>query len=39
MDAQHDVQKSDLKIGLSGLGIALVWLFIVVAFSYWVAVR
>lgn len=39
MDAQHDVQKSDLKVGISGLGIALVWLFTVAAFSYWLAIR
>jgi hypothetical protein len=39
MDAHHDVQKSDLKVGLTGLGIALVWLFLVAAFCYWLAVR
>ena len=32
MDAHHDGQKSDLKIGLTGLGLALVWLFCVAAF-------
>jgi hypothetical protein len=39
MDAHHDAQKSDLKVGLTGLGLALVWLFLVAAFCYWLAVR
>jgi hypothetical protein len=39
MEAQPVAQKSDLKIGLTGFGIALVWLFIVAAVSYWLAIR
>lgn len=39
MDAHQEVQKSDLKIGLTGLGIALVWLFFVAAVAYWLAIR
>ena len=39
MDTHHDATKSDLKIGLTGLGIALVWLLLVAAVSYWLAVR
>ena len=39
MEAQPVAQKSDLKIGLTGFGIALVWLFIVAAISYWLAIR
>jgi len=38
--AQHEGQQADwtdLKIGLAGLGIGLVWIFIVAAFSYWLA--
>jgi hypothetical protein len=35
----HDAQRSDLKIGLLGLAIAVVWLSVVAGFSYWLAVR
>jgi hypothetical protein len=37
--AQHDQHGDwmDFKIGLVGLGIGLVWVFIVAAISYWLA--
>jgi len=34
----HDAhEKSNLKMGLAGLGIGLVWIAIVAAFSHWLA--
>jgi hypothetical protein len=38
--AQHEGQQADwgdLKIGLMGLGIGLVWILIVSAIAYWLA--
>jgi hypothetical protein len=36
--AGHEVpQRSDLKIGLAGLGIGLLWVLVVAGFSYWLA--
>jgi hypothetical protein len=37
--ASHETEeKSDLNIGLVGLAIGLVWIAIVAAFSYWLAI-
>jgi hypothetical protein len=34
----HEKQtSSDLKVGLMGLGLGLIWIFIVAAFSHWLA--
>ena len=35
--AHHENQKSDLKIGLLGLSIGLVWILVVGAISYFMA--
>lgn len=37
MSADHSEQKSDLKLGLAGLGIGLLWLAAVAAFAHWLA--
>ncbi len=37
MTTDHSPGKSDLIIGLAGLGLGLVWVAIVAAFSYWLA--
>ena len=35
---QHDKPKtSDLTVGLIGLGAGLIWIFMVAAFSHWLA--
>lgn len=38
MATHHEEQKSDLKVGLAGLAIGLVWVGIVAAISYFMAV-
>lgn len=37
MTAHQDRGASDLKIGLIGLGIGLVWIVLIGAFSHWIA--
>jgi hypothetical protein len=39
MAGHHETEQSNLKVGLAGLGIGLVWVFIVAAFSYWLAIH
>lgn len=37
MATHHEQEKSDLKIGLTGLAIGLVWVAIVGTFAYWLS--
>jgi hypothetical protein len=37
MMARQGQEQSDLKIGLVGLGLGLIWVLIVGAFAYWLA--
>ncbi len=37
MAEQHAHGKSDIKVALAGLGLGLVWIAIVAAFSHWLA--
>lgn len=34
----HGTEKSDLNVGLVGLGLGIVWIALVTAFSYWLAI-
>ena len=38
MESHEEHGTSDLKIGLLGLGVGLVWILIVGAFAYWLAI-
>jgi hypothetical protein len=35
--AHHAQEKSNLMVGLAGLGLGLVWIAIVAVFSHWLA--
>ena len=37
MSEHHAHEKSDIRIGLAGLALGLVWIVIVAAFSHWLA--
>ena len=36
-DHQNDGNNSDLSVGMTGFGLGLVMIFVVGAFSYWMA--